>query len=264
MKKHIFVVCAYQESPYLEECLKSLKKQVIPAEIILCTSTPNPYIQRMSEQFHVPLKVNETKGDIQIDWNYAYSIADAEYVTLVHQDDVYRPEYTECLYRAIEKYDDIVMFYTNYFPLKMQGQERSIKKDINCRLRSFLSFPMSIPCLANKVFWKKGSLRLGNSICCSSVTYHKSKLSEKDVFTSQLRYSLDWDTFLKLSDIEGRFVYERKELTYFRIHDKATSKQCIDNKMREKEDYIMFCKLWPRPVAKLIMIFYRLAYLNYK
>ena len=64
MKKHIFVVCAYQESPYLEECLKSLKKQEIPAEIILCTSTPNPYIQRMSEQFHVPLKVNETKGDI--------------------------------------------------------------------------------------------------------------------------------------------------------------------------------------------------------
>ena len=69
---------------------------------------------------------------------------------------------------------------------------------------------------------------------------------------------------MKLSELEGRFVCAKRELTYFRIHDQATSKKCIENRMREKEDYIMFCKLWPKPIAKVLMLFYRLAYLNYK
>ena len=262
--KHVFAVCAYKESPYLDECLRSLKNQSVPTEIILCTSTPNPYISAMAEKYGIELKINEKKGDIQTDWNYAYSVADAEYITLVHQDDVYDKEYTRYLYHAIEKYDDIIMFYTNYCPIKMRGTSKSYKKDINCRLRGFFNLPMHFQILADKVFWKRGILKFGNSVCCSSVTYHKSRLGEEYVFSSRLRYCLDWDTFLKLSDLEGRFAYEKKILTYFRIHDNATSKKCIENKMREKEDYIMFCKLWPKMVAKLLMCFYRLAYLNYK
>ena len=41
MKTHTFAICAYKESKYLEECIRSLKKQTVETNIILVTSTPN-------------------------------------------------------------------------------------------------------------------------------------------------------------------------------------------------------------------------------
>ena len=34
---HTFVICAYKESPFLEDCILSLKKQSIRSHIILVT-----------------------------------------------------------------------------------------------------------------------------------------------------------------------------------------------------------------------------------
>lgn len=44
-KNHTFVICAYKESKYLEECIESLEKQIVKSNIIMCTSTPNDYIK---------------------------------------------------------------------------------------------------------------------------------------------------------------------------------------------------------------------------
>ena len=45
--KHTFAICAYKESCFLEECVKSLKKQSIESEIFIVTSTPNEYINKI-------------------------------------------------------------------------------------------------------------------------------------------------------------------------------------------------------------------------
>ena len=45
-KQHTFVICAYQESEYLEECIRSLMRQTVKSEILMATSTPNPYIKK--------------------------------------------------------------------------------------------------------------------------------------------------------------------------------------------------------------------------
>ena len=42
--KHTFVICAYKESEFLEECILSLKKQTVRSNIFIATSTPNKYI----------------------------------------------------------------------------------------------------------------------------------------------------------------------------------------------------------------------------
>ena len=44
-KLHTFAICAYGDSPYLEECMASLACQRQKSEIICCTSTPNPQIE---------------------------------------------------------------------------------------------------------------------------------------------------------------------------------------------------------------------------
>lgn len=42
---HTFAICAYKESPYLEECIiHHLWNQTVKSEIFIATSTPNKYI----------------------------------------------------------------------------------------------------------------------------------------------------------------------------------------------------------------------------
>lgn len=264
MNQHSFVVCAYGESPYLEKCIRSLLAQKRKTNILMCTSTPNDYLAAMAEKYQIPVIVNPNEGDIQSDWNFAYRVCDSRYVTLVHQDDVYDPGYVQHLFRAIEKYDDIAIFYGNYRSLITRGEEENARKDINCRLRNMLCFPMRFSFLQTKKTWKKATLCFGNSICCSSVTYHKALLGEEDLFRSEMRFGLDWDTFWDLAGRQGRFYYEKNVLTFFRIHLQSTSMQCIENSLRVREDQMMFEKIWPKPIAFLIMKFYRLAYRNYE
>ena len=53
--QHTFVICAYQESEYLEECIRSLKNQTVRSKILLATSTPNPMIEGLAEKYHIPV-----------------------------------------------------------------------------------------------------------------------------------------------------------------------------------------------------------------
>lgn len=257
--KHTFSVCAYGESEYLERCIQSLKNQTVQSDIIICTSTPCDYITRIAEKYDLNLYVRDGKSDIKDDWNFAYNTAKTDYVTVAHQDDEYDSQYVCSLLKKAKKYrGDFLMYYPGYRPIK-DGQ---ITTDINCRLRAVLRAPMCIPVFANCRFMKKASLSLGNSICCPGVTYNKKKLG-KDVFTSKLKFNIDWDTFLKLAQMKGRFLYDKRPLVYYRVHDGATSKEFIENHNRVKEDTIMFRKFWPKPVAAFIMRFYKKAYDTY-
>ena len=50
---HTFAICAYKESPYLEECILSLKNQTVKSNIIMATSTPNEWIQGLAEKYEI-------------------------------------------------------------------------------------------------------------------------------------------------------------------------------------------------------------------
>ena len=53
MIKHEFVICAYKESKYLEDCIISLKKQKKKSNIKLATSTPNNYIENLCNKYQI-------------------------------------------------------------------------------------------------------------------------------------------------------------------------------------------------------------------
>ena len=84
---HTFVICAYQKSAYLEECIRSVIDQTVRSEILLATSTPNTYIQDLCDKYHIPMRVNEGEKGITQDWNFAYSICQTDCVTITHQDE---------------------------------------------------------------------------------------------------------------------------------------------------------------------------------
>ena len=80
---------AYKESPYLEECMKSVVAQSSRSDIILSTSTPNGRIKLLSKKYNLPLFVNNGEGDIIGNWKFAFSLAKTSFVALCHQYDIY-------------------------------------------------------------------------------------------------------------------------------------------------------------------------------
>ena len=255
---HTFAVCAYKESPYLEDCIQSLMKQSVQTNVIICTSTPCEYIVKIAQKYHLPYYVKEGASDICDDWNFAVSCAQTDLVTVAHQDDVYHEEYVEYLMKY-SRDKELLLFITDYLPLK-NGQAG--KRDINSILRRVLRTPLKWKWVAHSPKLRQMTLAFGNSICCPSVTYQKKNTSEP-VFTSKFKFCIDWDTFLKFARKQGHWAYVDKPLVYYRIHSGATTKEFIVDHKRVQEDMEMFSKFWPGPIVKFIMVFYKKAYETY-
>lgn len=250
---HTFAVCAYRESPYLEECLRSLLAQRIPSNIIVCTSTPNAHIQGLAGKYGLPLYVREGGSDIQTDWNFAYDTANTQFVTIAHQDDVYGRDYTRVLLEKAGQYADMSIFFCSYVTIK--GTDRA-PRERSSLVKRLLCLPVSLTGLADRSWLKKSCLCLGNAISCPMTTYNKNIVGPTP-FRSRLKYALDWEMYWKLSCRPGRFVYERKPQGFFRVHAEATSKKFIMNHKKEREDVEMFRHFWPEWMVRVIMKAYR-------
>ncbi len=252
-KIHTFAICAYKESEYLEECVKSVINQEVPTNYLIATSTPNDKIKSIAEKYNIPYFVRDGASDIQDDWNFAYSNAKTELVTIAHQDDIYEPNYSK---EILKNYSaDTLMYNTNYNPY----HNGKVTPDKNSKIKEILKVFTKNKTLSKLKFFKVASLAFGNTINCPSVAYNKKLLGDK-IFTSDLKFALDWDTFLKIAKMKGRSLYIPKKLINYRIHDGATTKQFIVDNKRKSEDIIMFNKFWPKWITNIIMKFYVKSY----
>ena len=113
-QNHTFVICAYKESPYLEECIKSVLNQTVKSNIIMSTSTPNEYIENLAKKYNLQLFVNTGKSGIGQDWNFGISNTKTDYVTVAHQDDIYKENYLEEIVKYLNKGKDFVIAFSDY------------------------------------------------------------------------------------------------------------------------------------------------------
>lgn len=255
MGVHTFVICAYQKSPYLLSCIRSLKSQTEETEIICTTSTPSVWLTEIMEKQGIPLYVREGESDIQADWNFAIEKAEGEFVTIAHQDDMYGKHYVEELKKSYERWPDMTVFMTDAVTIKNGNVQRWSLKEL---VKKTLRLPLRFHGLADREAVKKSGLLLGNPVMCPSCAYRKNYLPDP-IFHSEYRYALDWDCMVDLAKWPGRFVCVEKPLLYYRIHDGAATKVCIENHRRETEERQMFERFWPEPVVEFLMKFYKKA-----
>lgn len=260
MNSHTFAICAYKDSPYLELCIESLRKQTIPADIILCTSTPSSYIKELADRYEIPFYVREGESDIQADWNFAYNMAESKLVTIAHQDDMYHKHYAAVAQVCWEHYPDTTVMFTDAGIIKNNLLQ---KPDQVNRVKKFLRLLLRKPRFNHLTWVKRNVLRFGNPIMCPSCTYHKEALGDT-LFQSEYKFALDWDTMVQLAERPGRFLCVEKPLLYYRIHEGATTKSCIIDHRREQEETEMFQKFWPKWIVKLLMKRYKKAYNSYE
>lgn len=245
---HTFAVCAYKESPYLEECIKSLFAQKKKSNVIMITSTPCDYISNMAYKYDIPLYINTGERGIAQDWNFAYRCARTQLVTIAHQDDVYTDEYLQTILIKLNRQERPLIAFTNYGEIR-DGQR--IEKNRLLNVKRIMLFPLQNLKLQRSCFVRRRILSMGSAICCPSVTLVKNLLPQS-VFESGYRSNVDWQAWERISKLQGAFVYCKEILMYHRIHSDSTTTEIIADHDRSKEDFDMFCKFWPKSIARLV------------
>jgi len=250
---HTFVICAYGESAYLEDCVKSVMEQTEPSNVIITTSTNLAHISNIAKLYGIDIYINTGTGTMQDNWNFGLQCAKTDFATLCHQDDTYCSDY----FRSIKPHlqDDVVFIHTGYWNVK----EQVFFCNINNKIRRILNTPLRFRALQNMIFVKKSVLRFGNPVCCPSCTYHVASL-RKPLFQSELMHGLDWDTYIDLANVKGRIVYISKRVCNKRMHCESATSLDIQSGIRVKEDDYLFSRLWPRWVAKCLLTVYKKIY----
>ncbi len=250
---HTFVICAYKESRYLEECIKSIKNQNVKSNLIMVTSTPNSYIENLANKYDIKLYINNGESGIGQDWNFGVSNTNTKYVTIAHQDDIYNKNYLEEIVNKINDGKEFVIAFGDYREIKNNTiipltKNLKIKKILLSRLKKN----------GNKRSAKKFALKFGSAICCPCVTIN-TDIAGKEPYKTEFKCDLDWDTWYELAKLDKEFLYINEELMCHRIHEESETSNLIHNNIRLEEDYEMFKKFWPKPIAKFIMLFYKSA-----
>ena len=251
-----FVVCTYKECEYLEECICSLVNQTLKANILISTSTPNDYVQGMADKYGIEVRVNQDGGQIK-DYNFAMEQATTELVMLMHQDEVLVDTFVERVLYELNHAKKPIIAFTNY--LEMHNDIVDEKPSVMVRIKRILLLPLYARCLSGTWLGKRGIQLLGDPITHPTVVCVKKEMPD-EIFREKYKASMDWDLWERLSKQERSFVYVKEVLLYHGMNDENQTVNLLNTtNARYEDEYEIFCRFWPKPIAKLIMKFYSRA-----
>lgn len=247
---HTFVVMAYKESPYLENCIQSVLNQSVPTNVVIATSTPNSYIESMAQKYNLGLHVNPNRIGLGNDFDFAMNCVDTDLVTIAHQDDIYDYHYARKIIEAYEKNEvnDPIIVFSDYYEIR---KGKRFYSGVNLVIKRILLFPLRKQNMGSYQFFRRWVIRFGSAICCPAVTFVKKNLTFP-VFDTPFECDVDWNAWEQLSKKEHCFVFINEPLMGHRVHAASTTTELIGNNVRHEEDYEMFCKFWPKPVARIL------------
>ena len=248
-ENHTFVICAYKESPYLEECIRSLKNQSVRTNLRMAASTDNGHIRALAEKYGIPLDINPGPGGITQDWNFAYSRAGTSLITLAHQDDVYCKDYAKEILACAARAKRPLILFSDYGEIRNGAR---VRENMLLKIKRMMLIPLEFGALSGSRFVRRRILSFGNPISCPAVTYARENLPEP-VFLDGYTCVEDWQAWERLSRLNGSFVYVNSPLMYHRIHEDSETSKVLGDHARMQEDFEMFCRFWPKPVAKLLV-----------
>ena len=253
---HSFLVPAYGNSPYLEECIKSLLAQSLASDILISTSTPTPELIAMAKAYAIDVFEHGPNKGIAHDWNVGLEQINSDWVTIAHQDDVYLPSFTSSVLSGISRATNPSLIFTDYAEItgnQIRSQTRLL------RIKQAL---LQLGFLGRSVIgsrWSKtNALRFGSPIPCPSVTLRNQTGAPH--FELGFKLNMDWAAWLRSAQEPGEFVWIREILMHHRIHEQSETTEGIARGYRFDEDMVILQRIWPKPVARAIAVTYGIAY----
>lgn len=254
---HCFVVPAHGESPFLVDCLRSLREQSRPSDVLISTSTPSPFISAAAARFNVPVVEAAPGGGIGADWNAALRAAPTKWVTLAHQDDIYLPDFGKKVCERLAKDIESGLCFTGYRELDEDGP-RPFNRNLAVK-RLLIEFAYLGSDTIHSRRRKTALLAFGSPIPCPSVTFNLARWPDFR-FSTDCRVNVDWKAWLGLVVRSGAFSRIKDVLMYHRVHTASETSARIADGTRAREDEECFFEVWPRPIAQALARLYRLSY----
>lgn len=251
-QNHTFVVLAYGKSAYLENCIESLLSQRVTSHIIIATSTPNEVVGQVAKKYSLPYFINTGETGIGQDWNFGYSCAKTPLITIAHQDDIYHKAYLETALRCLNRSQEPLLFFSDYWEIR---NEKKVDTNLNLRIKRMMLFPLRFRGAQHARWLRRRILSFGNPICCPAVTYVRDRLPFP-LFDGSLMVSLDWDTWERLSKLNGSFLFSSDKLMGHRIYGASTTTAMIEQGKRIEEDMQILRRFWPCRIARRIESIY--------
>lgn len=242
-------ICAYGECPYLEECIKSLKQQTVSANIVVSTSTPNPYVKKLAKKYDIPVKINPKGGQVK-DFNFAMSQGDTPLIMMMHQDEVLRKDFAEKVIDRINHTKRPLLAFTNY--IEMHNDIIDTKPSQLVKTKRLLLLPAKSRIMSKTVFGKRIIQSFGNSITHPTVVCVRKELPS-EIFREQYKACMDWDLWERMSRQNGEFVYVPEVLLYHRMNDENQSAKLIKHtNYRSDEELEILERFWPKWFAQKV------------
>ena len=249
---HTFVILAYQESPHLESCIKSVLNQNHPSQVIIATTTPNQYIQSLASKYKLDIIVGK-HTNIGGDFDFAIRAGATKLITVAHQDDIYSKNYSTEIIQSYHKHQNSSIIFTDYYELR---GNRKVYTNVNLKIKRLLLLPIRFKKSLKSRHAKRSILKFGNPICCPAVTFVINNCP-KNIFKAHFQCNCDWHAWEKLSKHSGAFTFIPQPLMGHRISKSSTTTSIINQGIRTREDYEIFCRFWPKPIAKFLTKFYQ-------
>jgi hypothetical protein len=254
---HSFVVPAYGVSPHLPACLASLRDQTVPSRIVVTTSTPSTALERAVSAASIDLVVNPVAEGAAADWTFALQHGTTPWVTLAHQDDRYRPAYTERCLAAAQAAPDSLIVFTDYDEEAADGLRT---KTLNLLIKRLMLRPFFLRAASiRSARARRQLLALGCPIPCPTVMFNRDRLATFR-FDAAFTVNMDWDAWLRLAAMPGAFTWVPDRLIVHRIHDASETTAALSERRRQDEDRRIFDRMWPGPVAALLARLYARSY----
>jgi len=168
-------------------------------EILECYSHELPI--RLVRQAHTGNWVTNT--------NTGLSIATGEYISFLHQDDLWLPGRLKILRKMINKYPDVTLILHPSVFIDAVGRQIGIWR---CPLSEDQK-----PILPSDIFPK---LLVQNFISIPAPCFRRDAVKKTGLMDEQLWYTADWKFWLQLASA-GKTLYYHKPLSAFRIHSSS-------------------------------------------
>ena len=131
---HTFVILAYKESPFLEDCIKSVINQSVKTNVLIATTTPNDFINNLASKYNIEVKTGNHTS-IGGDFDFAKNIADTKLVTIAHQDDIYEKNYAEQIIKNYQKNQNSIILFTDYYEIR---NDQKVYTNTNLKIKRIL------------------------------------------------------------------------------------------------------------------------------